>query len=174
MKIFILVWLQLVCIAGYCQNKQSYPISIETIKKQLNEIECKYIASVSFDQRRDAMEKMNELYDMLKIVFDIKAPSHTGNDFNRQYVMTDEVFRLFMQELEKSWPDEKKFKIYLKYIAMYKITINQLITVSSLIKFDSDKIEAITLLYPAVIDKHHTAKLFIEVNDKETLIKSLK
>jgi hypothetical protein len=174
MKVIILFWLPVFCISSYCQNKLSYPISIETIKNQLDEIECKYISAISFDQRREAIEKMNTLYDMLTIIVDNKTQSHHENNNGRQNVMTDEVFGLFMQELGKSWPDDKKFKIYLKYIAMYKITIYQLIRISSLISFDSDKIDAITLLYPAVIDKHNTPKLLDAVNDRETLVKSLK
>lgn len=88
--------------------------------------------------------------------------------------MAQETFDLFLKELKNSWPDDKKYKIYLKYFLTYKLTVNQLVRISSLITFDQDKIEAIKLLYPSVIDKENAMELLETVNDKSTLIQLLK
>lgn len=89
-------------------------------------------------------------------------------------IMNNETFGFFIAELEDTWPNDKKFKIYLKYLAKYSLTVNQLTKITSLITFDSDKIEAISLLYPFVIDKENRINLLNSVKDKEALIRLLK
>jgi hypothetical protein len=88
--------------------------------------------------------------------------------------MNNETFGFFISELENTWPNDKKYKIYLKYLTKYNLTVDQLVKITSLITFDSDKIETISLLYPVVIDKENRIELLNTVNNKEALIKILK
>ncbi len=88
--------------------------------------------------------------------------------------MNSETFGFFISELKNTWPDNQKYKIYLKYLLKYDLTVNQLVKISSLVTFDKDKIETISLLYPCVIDKENTIELISTVYNKEALIKILK
>lgn len=90
------------------------------------------------------------------------------------HLMNNETFGFFISELKNTWPNDKKYKIYLRYLTKYNLTVDQLIKITSLITFDSDKIETISLLYPIVIDKENRIELLNTVNDKEALIKLLK
>lgn len=90
------------------------------------------------------------------------------------HLMNNETFGFFISELKSTWPNDKKYKIYLRYLTKYNLTVDQLIKITSLITFDSDKIETISLLYPIVIDKENRIELLNTVNDKEALIKLLK
>jgi len=102
-------------------------------------------------------------------------PVRFENRYKRQiHLMNNETFGFFISELENTWPNDKKYKIYLKYLTKYNLTVDQLVKITSLITFDSDKIETISLLYPVVIDKENRIELLNTVNDKDALIKILK
>lgn len=88
--------------------------------------------------------------------------------------MNNETFEFFISELKDTRPDDKKYKIYLKYLTKYNLTVDQLVKITSLITFDSDKIETISLLYPIVIDKENRIELLNTVRDKEALLKLLR
>lgn len=100
--------------------------------------------------------------------------SHAKRYKKQEHLMNSETFGFFISELKNTWPDNQKYKIYLKYLLKYDLTVNQLVKISSLVTFDKDKIETISLLYPCVIDKENTIELISTVYNKEALIKILK
>lgn len=102
-------------------------------------------------------------------------PVRFENRYKRQiHLMNNETFEFFISELKDTRPDDKKYKIYLKYLTKYNLTVDQLVKITSLITFDSDKIETISLLYPIVIDKENRIELLNTVRDKEALLKLLR
>lgn len=116
----------------------------------------------------------SKLMNMKNELFKNKNVSHAHKHKKHAYLMTDDTFRFFISELKNTWPDYEKYKVYLKYLVKYDLTVKQLVKISSLITFDKNKIETISLLYPCVTDKENAIELVNAVNDKDSLIKILK
>lgn len=157
----------------YAQSRTSHWLSAETIKNRLDDIEKMYISILSFDQRREAIAQIDNLYNDIVILMGHKTVQIRDNHGFHPAIMPDDVFDLFKKETKAAWPDKEKYKVYLKYVARYNLTIDQLVEIISLTTFDSDKIEAITLIYPSVIDKENSMKLLKAVSNQDALMKSL-
>jgi hypothetical protein len=124
------------------------------IKDKLEIIETKYIAVLSSRERREAIKTMDEVMGLLEDL---------GREENRPKnvrPMSDQDFKQLLKRLDKNVGyNDKKCELF-KTSINNNYTVDQLVQILNIFKFDDDRIDVAFGLYPIIIDKKNINKIY--------------
>ncbi len=146
----------LLVFANFSESKNNYdPLSKKTaeIKQKLEFIETKYISVLSFNERRQAIKTMN---DLMVLVGSLERDDRRQQ---AQNPMLDQKFNKLIQKLKKigqTW--EQKYELFKRSVDAY-YSVEQLIRILNVFKFDDDKLEVVLTLYPKLVEKKQLYKI---------------
>lgn len=148
--LFVLVF------ANFSESKDNYhPLSEKTaeIKQKLNFIETKYISVLSFNERRQAIKTMDDVMVLVGLLEkDDRRPQ-------QQNPMPEQRFNMLIRKLKDlgaAW--EQKYELFKRSVNAY-YSVDQLIRIMNVFKFDDDKLEVAVTLYPKLVNKQRLNKI---------------
>lgn len=129
----------------------------QIIRHNLAEIEDSYIQLLNFDQRRRAIQLVDEIITIIENKY-VLTPESPYN------VLSDEAFLVLKDQVEKTISANSKTKYILAIGKKGFITTEQLLILLKSYTFDSDIIDCIKKVYPHLLDKVNSAVLLSTIN----------
>jgi hypothetical protein len=130
--------------------------------ERLQSVYLKKLKSNDYQQSREL------LFDTYLLLFSI--PDFDFDDV--YYVMTDNDFKMLLSDLKEQSFTEEKLSIIGLASSSNNFTVAQVYQIVETIDFTEDRIEAIELLYPSIVDKYNSYRLlslFSNSIDKQTV-----
>lgn len=165
--LIILIAFQTVILSQEFENRNY--LSSNQIKdkiyENLEKIELQFLKKLSSTDYRISKELLVESYLLLFSIPDFEF----DNDY---YVMSDYDFKLLLSDLKSESFTEDKLSIIEMVSSSNYFTVSQVFQIVEIIDFSSDRIEAIRLLFPSVVDKYNSYRLLSLFNnsiDKNTV-----
>jgi hypothetical protein len=138
----------LLVFTNFSESKNNFTsLSQKTaeIKRKLDFIESKYISVLSYQERRQAIKTMDD------VVLLVSAIESDGHGPQQPSPMPDYKFHRLIQRLRKigqSW--EQKYELFKRSVDAY-YSVEQLVQILQVFKFDDDKLEVVVTLYPKLV-----------------------
>jgi len=137
----------------------------DKIYENLEKIELQFLKKLNSTDYRISKELLVESYLLLFSIPDFEFD-------NNYYVMSDYDFKFLMSDLKSESFTEDKLSIIEMVSSSNYFTVSQVFQIVETIDFSNDRIEAIKLLFPAVVDKYNSYRLLSLFNnsiDKNTV-----
>lgn len=137
----------------------------DKIYENLERLELLYLKKLKPNEYQQSREL---LFDTYLLLFSI--PDFDLGDV--YYVMADNDFRMLLSDLKSQSFTEEKLSIIELAALSNNFTVAQVYQIIETIDFSQDRIEAIELLYPSIVDKYNSYRLlslFDNSIDKQTV-----
>jgi len=137
----------------------------DRIYQNLEKVELLFLKKLNPRDYSSAKELLVESYLLLFSIPDFEFD-------NNYYVMTENDFIMLLSDLRQESFTEDKLSIIELVSASNFFTVSQVYQILETIDFSEDRIEAVELLFPSVIDKYNAYRLLSLFNnsiDKQTV-----
>ena len=145
----------------------------ERLIKDIRELRNEYISKLySRKDRREAMAVLDEMEDLINLLYRIGFSAQVNidvedeNQDNAEYNVTPmdpASFSSLLDELEDEDFSDNKLDILKTAVKTNYFTVDQLCQIMDKFDMDDDKVKAVRIIYPHVIDPENSHKLLPKV-----------
>jgi hypothetical protein len=137
----------------------------DRIYENLEKIEMQFLKKLKPGDYTSSKELLVESYLLLFSIPDFEFD-------NNLYVMNENDFRLLLSDLKQESFSQDKLSIIELVSSSNFFTVSQVYQIVETIDFSEDRIEAVSLLFPSLVDKYNSYRLLSLFNssiDKQTI-----
>lgn len=147
--IFTLITLMIAIASVFADSEMDEKVN--GLFRRLDEIESSYISQIKFNERREAIEKVNE---MVKILEDIRTTKvvEEKTEYLPGNRISDSDFGIFMQLLQSIKNRQERLKWIRLFGRSSYFTVGQLIQVMRLYETDDERIDVVEAILGHVTD----------------------
>ena len=153
MRKLLLLSLLLTAQLGFGQSQGIANPEKAQIIERLKQIENSYINKLDFDERRRAIQLMNEILSRLQSIAIAPVPTATAQPIVVNPVMNDSAFKDLLDQVNNEMTDGEKTKMILAIVSHGYISANQLAQLIAAYTWDSDREACLEGAYKYVYDK---------------------
>lgn len=147
------------------QNYLSSNQIIDKIYENLEKIELQFLKKLKPSDYVASKELLVESYLLLFSIPDFEFD-------NNYYLMSENDFRLLLSDLKQESFTQDKLSIIELVSSANFFTVSQAYQIVETIDFSENRIEAVRLLFPSIVDKYNSYRLlslFNSSEDKQTI-----
>ena len=141
----------------------------KNIQANLIQMENLYFKYLSFEERRHAIELMDQTLKMID-----SLPVSNTSLSSPDSIMSEEVFNNLIQQLKDAQIDRERSKIVASIVKKAALTVKQLKVIVSTFDWDDTRVDCILSAYPVLTDKADISLVYPLIQSSITRDKLMK
>jgi len=172
MKKVLAIVLVLLVQLGFSQNHDDLSLEKRKIVENLKQIEDLYISKLNFEERRKAIELLNDVLRKLYQLDDSQLNNcGDNNKFNHNsIVLNDEGFKDLYDQVKNELNEDHKTKLIQSIGKDGLILSSQLAKLIQTYNFESGKVKCIKAIYKNIYDKANIGMVLKHLMVKDEII----